>query len=151
MTDEINLMMCYEPREFDRILEHFSRASLVSRLISSPILSAGLLKGPLYHGSGSVSQSDDDGGRLTRVYFYSERICIMHAALTKHPLRWGVIWRVTWALFLSGMAYRIPGGPASSVYTCKYCRLRACAHKHMTADRRTEIQMEGGILLFRCL
>ena len=57
----------------------------MSRLISPPILSAGLLKGPLYHGSGSVDWSDDDGRLLTHVYFYSERTCIMHAALTKHP------------------------------------------------------------------
>lgn len=29
-------------------------------------------------------------------------------------LYWGVIWCVTRALFLSGMVYQIPGGPASS-------------------------------------
>lgn len=60
-------------------------ASLVSPLISPPKLSSGLHEGPLYHGSGSVEWSDDDGSLLTHVYFYSERACIMHAALTKHP------------------------------------------------------------------
>lgn len=57
----------------------------MSRPISPPILSTGLLKGPLYHGSGSVNWSDDDGSLLTHVYFYSGRTCIMHVALTKHP------------------------------------------------------------------
>lgn len=47
--------------EFDWISEHFSWASLVSQLISPPILSPGLLEGPPYHGSGSVEWSDDDG------------------------------------------------------------------------------------------
>lgn len=67
------------------ISEHFSWTSLVSLLISPKILSSGLLEGPMFHGSGSVERGDYDGSLLTHVYFYSERACIMHVALTKHP------------------------------------------------------------------
>lgn len=110
----------------------------MSWLISPLILSPGLHEGPLYHGSGSVEWSDDDGSLLTHVYFYSVRICIMHVALTKHPapdstrvlsgLRLGLSSWVGWCIkFLEA--------PLPPVYTCKYSR--AAEHVHTNTQIHT--------------
>lgn len=134
----------WEYGESDWISEHFSWASLVSWLISRLILSSGLLEGPQYHGSGSVKRSDGDGSLLTHVYFYSERACIMHVALTKHPAPdstevlsgvWlGLSSWVGWCIkFLEAL---LP-----PVYTCKYSwaeeHVHTNTHTHACRKSRT--------------